>query len=354
MSGDDADQRSRSGDVQELRRALEESEERYRNLFENSVLGVYRTTPDGRVLMANPALLEMLGYSTLDELAGRDLEHGEFEPRYSRARFREKIETEGEIIGLESVWVKSDGTALFVRENARVVRSSAGVPMYYEGTVEDISERKRAEEKLRVLLAELSRVAERDRLRTAGKVTDLAVKVLGAAVGALRRGAPAGATSAIGDKVEQAARCVLIVHDEIDPPRLDETSLESAIASLVRRQQTVPGMEIELRDDQSPKPVEEDVGNLLLAAVRGLLLNVFVHSGAGRCVVELEKVGANISIAVTDDGAGFAPNALDCGFTPTLEGLRERLEATGGALEIDTAPGRGTKVVLLAPLSLAC
>jgi len=343
---------SSQGSIEALRKALDESERRYRALFENSVLGVYRTTPDGRVLMANPALLRMLGYRSLEELTSRDLEHGEFEPRYSRARFKEKIETEGQIIGLESVWIKRDGTALFVRENARVVRTADGIPLYYEGTVEDISERKRAEEKLRVLLSELSRVAERDRLRTAGRVAERASRLL---VEAMRSIDAGGEGIAEARKLaERAARCVLVARDEMDPHRLDETTLEAAVDGLIRRQRTVPGMEFDLRDDRLPKPLEEDVGNLLLAAVRALLLNAILHSGAGRCTVDLRKVGTDILMIVEDDGVGFEPSRLDDGSAPTLEGLRERIEASGGALTVETGVGRGTRVVLTAPLSLAC
>jgi PAS domain S-box-containing protein len=350
MSSDDRKE-TPDESIRDLQAALDESEQRYRNLFENSVLGVYRTTPDGRVLMANPALLRMLGYSSLDELMARDLEHGDFEPRYSRARFKEKIEVEEEIIGLESVWIKRDGTALFVRENARVIRSSDGNPLYYEGTVEDISERKRAEEKLRALLSELSRVAERDRLRTAGRVNEHMYNVLVELADLLERDdTDAGDARVL---VEQVARCLIVVRDEIDPPCLDEVSLESAIEGLVERQRSLRGMEFEFRDDRRPKPLEEDVGNLLLTAVRGLLLNAVMHSGARRVVLEVSKVEANVQIVCRDDGQGFDPARLDNGSAPSLEGLRERVEAIGGAMEIDSGQGRGTRVVLIAPLGLA-
>src|SRR5215204_3408141 len=72
-------------------------------------VGIYRTSADGRVLMANPAMLRMLGYDSFEELAGRDLEDGGFEPAYQRARFKERLERDGEIRGLESEWVRRDG-----------------------------------------------------------------------------------------------------------------------------------------------------------------------------------------------------------------------------------------------------
>lgn len=132
-----------------VEQALRESEERYRNLFENAPVGIYRTSPDGTILMGNPVLVRMLGYTSFAELAKRNIESEGFEPNYSREQFKEVMRTQGEVKGLEAAWTRHDGSVLFVRENARSVLSEAGELLCYEGTVEDITERKRAEEALR-------------------------------------------------------------------------------------------------------------------------------------------------------------------------------------------------------------
>lgn len=139
-----------STDITGIRRAtqaLRESEEHFRTLYENLTIGVYRTTPEGRVLLANPTLLRMLGYASMDQLSERNLE-SDYEPSYSRQAFREWIERHGEIRGLEAAWHRRDGSTIFVRESARLVRHPDGGPKYYEGTVEDITDRKRVEEDL--------------------------------------------------------------------------------------------------------------------------------------------------------------------------------------------------------------
>jgi PAS domain S-box-containing protein len=128
--------------------ALRESEKRFRDIFENTAVGVYRTTPDGKILMANPALVQMLGYSSFERLSRRNLEEEGFEPQYQRSIFKEEIERMGQIVGSESIWITQDGKRLYVLENARVVRDKDGKILYYEGTVENITKAKQAEEEL--------------------------------------------------------------------------------------------------------------------------------------------------------------------------------------------------------------
>lgn len=129
----------------------------FRRFIEHAPIGIYRTTPDGRILLANPALVQMLGYASADDLAQNNLEGTEYAPTYDRRDFREHIERDGEIRGLESLWRRKDGSTIFVRENGRAVRDDDGRVLYYEGTIEDITERRRAEEALR-FLAEASTI----------------------------------------------------------------------------------------------------------------------------------------------------------------------------------------------------
>ena len=139
-------------DITERKRveeALRESELRFRSLYENTTIGLYRTTPGGKILMANPTLVKMLGYASFQGLAERNLEQDGFELSYQRKEFLEKIERESEVNGLESKWIRQDGTAIFVVESARAIRDPQGNTLYYDGTVEDVTERKRVAEALR-------------------------------------------------------------------------------------------------------------------------------------------------------------------------------------------------------------
>ncbi len=127
---------------------LIESEEQYRNLFENSVVGMYQTSPDGTILRVNRALCDILGYSSPAELKTRNLEKDGFLSGYAREEFKSEIQSKGVISGRESVWLKKNGQRVFIREHARIVKNQSGDILYYEGTVENITERKLAERAL--------------------------------------------------------------------------------------------------------------------------------------------------------------------------------------------------------------
>ncbi len=129
--------------------ALRDSEARFRHLVENAPMGIYQTSPEGRILMANPVLVQMLGFSSFEELAERNLEEEGYAPRYSRKSFKEQIERDGFVRGLEAQWVRRDGLVIYVRENARAFRDDEGKTLYYEGTVEDITDRVLVEKALR-------------------------------------------------------------------------------------------------------------------------------------------------------------------------------------------------------------
>ncbi|MFO7650027.1 MAG: PAS domain S-box protein [bacterium] len=124
---------------------LRESDRRLRSLFRTVPAGIYRTTPDGRILMANPALVEMLGFDSLNELLARNIEEGSFGPGESRAAFKAALEAAGELRAYESSWLRADGQIIVVRESARLVRDADGRVACYEGTVEDVTAQKAAE-----------------------------------------------------------------------------------------------------------------------------------------------------------------------------------------------------------------
>ena len=132
-----------------IEKELFKSEERFRSLYENATIGIYRTTPDGKILLANPALVRMMGFSSFEDLAHRNLEEEGYEPDYPRAKFLEILEKEGKIIGLESAWHQRNGKTLYVRESASIIRDAEGKVLYYDGNIEDITYWKQVDKALR-------------------------------------------------------------------------------------------------------------------------------------------------------------------------------------------------------------
>ncbi len=128
---------------------LNQSRKEFVELFENSPMGMYRTTPDGRILKANKAFIEMMGYNSLEDYSKRNLEEDIIQEGYSRNAFKEMLEKQGEIKGLEAEWTRCDGLKIQVRENARIVKDENENTLFYEGTLENITEKKKMERILR-------------------------------------------------------------------------------------------------------------------------------------------------------------------------------------------------------------
>jgi PAS domain S-box-containing protein len=126
---------------------LEDSRANYRNLFENSPVGIFRVSADGRILMANSAFIKILGYPSLEEISRVKLKNTWFSPADSHNTFNQKIEQEGEVKRIEDRWTTRDNQVIFVSKNTRAIKDKEGNILYYEGTVEDITGQKRAEEK---------------------------------------------------------------------------------------------------------------------------------------------------------------------------------------------------------------
>ncbi len=144
--------------------ALKEAENKYRTIFENAVEGIFQSSPQGRYLSANPALARIYGYDSPDALIEQvtDLSQEIYVDANSRQQFRNILNQVGSVVAYESQIRRRDGTVRWISENARAVHDEAGRLLYYEGTVEDITERKQAEEDLRRFSEELEqRVHER-------------------------------------------------------------------------------------------------------------------------------------------------------------------------------------------------
>ncbi len=140
-------------------RALRESEEKYRNIFDNAVEGIFQSAPGGRLLKGNRALAQMLGFDSPDAMMDTytDLPNQVYVIPGESARFRATLERDGSIQGFETKFCRKDGKEIWVSINARTVRDGAGDMQYFEGFVENITDRKRAESELRESVVKLNK-----------------------------------------------------------------------------------------------------------------------------------------------------------------------------------------------------
>ncbi|HZI33103.1 MAG TPA: SpoIIE family protein phosphatase [Candidatus Binatia bacterium] len=147
---------------QQERLALVEEKNNYYGIFDHLVEGIFRTTVHGHYLLANVALARIYGYDSPVELMAsiKDIAGSLYVENGRREEFVRLMQENDTISGFESRIYRKDETIIWISENCRAVRDAQGKLLYYEGTVEDITERKHAEEQIRRATAELSRSRE--------------------------------------------------------------------------------------------------------------------------------------------------------------------------------------------------
>lgn len=337
-------------DITQRMRAEEErlqAEEKYRSIFENAVEAIFQTTVDGRLLTANPAMARMLGYDSPEELIGKVRDVGDqlYVERERRTEFRRLVGEQGAVSGMEIALRRKDGGVVWGSVTARGVQDSAGEPTGYEGTIEDVTARKNAERAMR-------EIREAERRRISRDLHDQVLQDLTYSLQSMqlaRHIAGEGEWTGERDReVEALRRAVGGLRDAIYDLRVDdaeERPLVRSLKALVElNRQMAPEREVNLvvEEGYSEEP-SGAVGVEVLRVVQESLANVRRHSSASSVTVTLGTDGGEVFVEVQDDGRGFDPEVVPgVGMT----GMRERAQALGGELEVESAPGEGTLVRL--------
>lgn len=344
----------------ELAARLRESEARYRSLFEEAPLGIYRTTPGGQILFVNPALLRMLGYDSEEELLNRNLE-SESDASYDRPIFRQLAEREGGMRGLEAQWRRRDGSPIWVRESAHAVRGPEGEVLYYEGTVEDVSERRQLERLKHQFVSTVSH-----ELRT--PLTSLR-GALGLLAGGVLGDLPEEARGTVEIAQRSIVRLCTLVNDILDVERIEQGklsleirphSLAALLASAVEEVEPL-AREAGIRLDASHPPggVEADGGRLVQVIVN-LLSNALKFSPRGSTVrLRAWETPDGVEVQVEDQGRGIPPEHREAIFERFRQveisdaagqrgaglGLaisKSIIELHGGRIGVESEPGQGS------------
>lgn len=353
-------------DINERRRtaeALRDSEERYRELFENSRDAIYVHDVSGRYTSVNAAAEKLSGYSR-EEILGRSFSDF-ISPKdlmLVRENLCRKLSEQGETAYEIEIRTK-DGRSVPVEVSSRLVHQN-GVPVAIQGTARDITERKRAQEALQQFSRRLISAQELERQRIARELHD----EIGQALTAVRLNLQAiqdfcrtaNCVPYLGDNlrvVDDALRLVKDLSLDLRPSVLDDLGLRAAVQWYVSRHAERCGLVSEFQcDSMGPeKRLPRDVETNAFRILQEALTNVARHSQANRVLVELRRVNGDLILAVSDDGIGFDyPSHAYSTLASTLglRGMQERAVALNGKLEIHSVGNQGTTVRAFIPIPL--
>ena len=216
---------------------------------------------------------------------------------------------------------------------------------------------------LRALISELTQAEERERRRIAELLHDyfqqqlVAVKFkLAGLQRTLRDAGPLEALADIGKILDESIDASRALTYELSPPVLYSSSFRAALEWLAEWKEQKHGLKVEIHGGPDVEPSDESVKVLLFQTIRELLFNVVKHAKTDRARIEFERRDdKQIQVAVCDEGIGFDPAALKS-TAQTEQGfglcrIRERLQWIGGQFQLESAPGRGTRAVVVIPTS---
>jgi PAS domain S-box-containing protein len=271
----------------------------------------------------------------------------------------------------ENPILRHDGQERIIAWHNQILTNDAGNITGTVSSGEDITERKLAEKKLlyyqgrlKTLAAELSLAEERERRRIAiGLHDDVAQKMVMSKfrLQALKDSLPNGKMKTTLDKecfiLDDILDDIRSLTFELSDILLKEIGFEPALKSWLKSEiQEKAGLKCEFSSGGDKTKLDEDIKAILFNAVRELLTNIVKHARAKKVKVGITGSDAAVTITVQDDGVGFdvsklgLPSGDKGGFG--LFNIRERLEYTGGQFEIESSPGKGTRIVIKSPTQL--
>jgi PAS domain S-box-containing protein len=342
----------------QLFETLRESEERYRELFENAKDAIYVHDLDGTLIRINHAAEEMSGYSR-EEIVGHNFTEFIAKEHFKlvRQNFCAKLARVGQT-SYEVDVIAKDGRRVPVEVSSRAIYEN-GVLVGVQGMARDITERKLAQDALQMFSRQLIEAQEDERRRISRELHDQIGQILTAVkmnlytVQQVCKTSEAG--SCVKDNIEAVDEALRLVRDlsvDLRPPMLDDLGLVTALQWYVDRYLRRTGLSgeviIDLRDHNERFSRERETACFRIA--QEALSNIARHAQASQIQVQLAKDGNVLLLIVKDDGVGFDLESLRKRATLGLVSMQERAHAAGGAIEIDSARSRGTEVRFTLPL----
>lgn len=349
-------------------RALMESEEKFRGIFEDSPTGISLVDGSGKIVTVNRRFCEMLGYSE-NELLGKDPD--EFTHPYDlklSARQKRELDT---IVGTgveeEKRYLRKDGGAVWCTLRRSTIFDEHGGVKYSLGSIQDISPRRRAEAelgeseaRLRALATKLASIREQERAAVSRELHDelgQALTVLRMDLslihGSVKNGQEVedlpGRLDELMSTADANIDLVRSISSRLRPPILDVMGLGPALEWQVEEHLLRSSAKFHLDISLDSGTISKGKATSLFRIAQEALTNVLRHSGAKNVWVILRKQGVSIELGVLDDGCGIQKDAT---LSPTalgLVGMDERALSMGGQLHIGERPGGGTAVQVRVP-----
>ena len=340
--------------------ALRESEERYRELFENAKDAVYVHDLEGKYVRVNRAAEFLSGYPR-DQIVGHKFTEFIAREQISRVLdiFCAKIAKKGETTYEVDV-IARDGRRIPVEVSSRAIYEN-GMMVGVQGVARDITERKLAQDTLRIFSRQLIEAQEDERRRIARELHDQIGQVLTAVkmnLHAMQNSNGSEASSYIRDNISAVDEALRLVRDlsvDLRPPVLDDLGLITALQWYGDRYASA-GLDIEVVIDlvDPNERFSRDLETACFRIAQEALTNVVRHARATRAVVRLAREGNVLVLSVKDNGVGFDPASLRKRApriaTLGLVSMQERAHAAGGNVEIDSVISKGTEVRFRLPL----
>ena len=342
--------------------ALRESEERYRELFENAKDAIYVHDLEGTYVKVNRAAEKLSGY-TRAEIVGHNFTEfmaPEF-VRYVRSSFFEKIARKGETT-YEVEVIAKDGRRVPVEVSSRAIYEGEKL-VGVQGMVRDITERKLAQEALQMFSRQLIEAQEDERRRIARELHDQIGQILTAVKMNLHTvqhfSLSSEAGSYIKDNIEAVDEALRLVRDlsiDLRPPVLDDLGLATALRWYVDRYTKRTGLDVSVVIGLPDPNVRfsRELETACFRIAQEALTNIVRHAKASQVLLQLTIHDAHLLLLIKDDGVGFnfgrlqerAPRLATLG----LVSMQERAHFAGGAIEINSARSKGTEIRLSLPL----
>jgi len=343
---------------QRLERTVKTSEAKYRTIFAASPDFIYLTDSGGKLLDANPALLDWQGLSLAELQQRHFLDFLASDNREEVMRAFAALQQEQTVRGLEVRAHNKQGEIREFEVNAAPLPKPGG-DLEILSIARDLTERRRAEAALATLSRQLLEAQESERHRLAYELHD----ELGQGLTTLKlmlqmlKGIPEAGAQQLRDSIQLVDDLILRARTlslDLRPLMLDELGLVATLHWYVYRQEQRVGFVAHFATDAlKPRP-HPAVETACFRVVQEALTNVARHAQARHVWVEVRQHDSNLSLCIRDDGVGFdVPTTVKRarqGASFGVLGMEERLRLVGGHLEIHSTPGNGTTISAHVPL----